>query len=443
MIRSSAALITALILGAGICQVSAANPSPNDPRLDWWREARFGMFVHWGPVALRGTEIGWSRGAQVPVPEYDALYRSFNPTNFDARAWTRLARDSGMRYLVLTSKHHDGFALWPSDLTDYDIAATPFRRDIVKELAEASRRDRIRFCLYHSICDWRHPDYPLGSPGGKSPKPSANMDRYVGYLHGQLNELLTRYGPIGIVWFDGEWEAPWTESLGRELYDFVLARQPKALVNNRVGKGRHDMAGTTAANAFAGDYDTPEQQVGKFQNDRPWESCITICQQWAWKPDDKLKSLQECVRTLVTCAGGDGNLLLNVGPMPDGRIEPRQEARLREMGTWLQHNGEAIYATRGGPYKPGAWGASTHRGNHVYLHVFSWDKNPLELPPLPTATIRSARILGGPKIHAVQTAQSIQLEVDPSLRQAIDTIIDLQLDRPAATLTPLSVEKSK
>lgn len=441
MTRSAASLIAALGFCLGATRMPAASPAPDDPRLDWWREARFGMFVHWGPVALRGTEIGWSRGAQVPVAEYDALYRDFNPTNFNARAWTRLAHDAGMRYLVLTSKHHDGFALWPSDLTDYDIASTPFRRDVVKELADASRRDHVRFCLYHSICDWRHPDYPLGSPGGKSAKPSADMSRYVGYLHGQLNELLTRYGPIGILWFDGEWEAPWTEPLGRELYDFVLARQPKALVNNRVGKGRHDMAGTTAANAFAGDYDTPEQQVGKFQNHRPWESCITICQQWAWKPDDRMKSLQECIRTLVTCAGGDGNLLLNVGPMPDGRIEPRQEARLREMGTWLKHNGDAIYGTRGGPYKPGAWGAATHRGNHLYLHVFQWEANQIHLPPLPGITIRSARVLGGPRIHCAATAQSLSIEIDPTRIQEIDTVLDLHLDRPAASITPIDVAR--
>jgi len=430
--------LVGLLLGA-LTPPTCPAASPTDPRLDWWRQARFGMFVHWGPVALRGTEIGWSRGDQVPVAEYDQLYRSFNPTNFDARAWTRLARDAGMRYLVLTSKHHDGFSLWPSDLTDYDIASTPFRRDVIRELADACRTDRLRFSLYHSICDWHQPDYPLGSPGGKSKKAEPNMPRYVQYLHGQLNELLTRYGPIGIIWFDGEWEAPWNDQLGQELYDFVLSRQPRTLVNNRVGKGRHDMAGTTAAGAVAGDYDTPEQEVGKFQNDRPWESCITICQQWAWKPNDKLKSLEECLRTLSSCVGGDGNLLLNVGPMPDGRIEPRQVERLREMGAWLKLNGDAVYGTRGGPYLPGKWGASTRRGRHVYLHVFGG--GPTVLPPLP-ARIRSARTLAhGKAVEFRSDTKGLQLTLPAADRDPSVTVIDLLLDQPADRITPIPLAR--
>ncbi len=426
----------ALLLGVGPRTPAAENPSPNDPRLDWFRKARFGLFIHWGPVAVRGTEIGWSRGDQVPIADYDSLYRQFNPTNFEARAWTRLARDAGMRYVVLTSKHHDGFALWPSDLTEYDIAATPFQRDVVRELADAARRDRLVFALYHSICDWRHPDYPLGSPGGRVAKPAPNMARYVAYLHGQLDELLTRYGPLGILWFDGEWEAPWTEPLGQELYDFVRARQPRILVNNRVGKGRHDMEGTTAKGAFAGDYDTPEQQVGRFENQRPWESCITICQQWAWKPNDQLKSLDECVRTLVTCAGGDGNLLLNVGPMPDGRIEPRQADRLREIGGWLQRNGEAIYDTRGGPYHPGKWGAATHRGRHLFLHLFPNAEGTIVLPPLP-AKVLSAKTMAGTRISAEATATALKITVPAAARDPVVTVVDLRLDQPVAGLTPI------
>jgi alpha-L-fucosidase len=408
-----------------------SSPPPAD--LSWWREARFGMFVHWGPVSLRGTEIGWSRGKEVPVEEYDALYRRFDPTLFDARAWARLARDAGMGYLVLTTKHHDGFCLWPSALTDYDIAAAPFGRDVVGELAAACRAEGVVFCAYHSICDWHHPDYPLGSPGGETRKPAPNMERYVAYLKGQVAELLQSYGPLGILWFDGEWEEPWTEERGIDLYRHCRGLQPSVIVNNRVAKGRQGMEGGTAAGAFAGDYDTPEQRVGRFQRDRAWESCITLCQQWAWKPDEEMKPLDECVRTLVTCAGGDGNLLLNVGPMPTGEIEPRQAARLREIGGWLQTHGESVYATRGGPFRPGEWGASTSRDRTVYLHVLRWPATgPLVLPALERTIVASA-VLGGASVTARQTPGGTEIDVAPADRSALDTVVRVELDGPAGT----------
>jgi len=202
------------------------------------------------------------------------------------------------------------------------------------------------------------------------------------------------------------------------------------IVNNRVGKGREDMAGTTARGAFAGDYDTPEQRVGRYQDDRPWESCITLCRQWAWKPDDAMKPLAECVRTLATCAGGDGNLLLNVGPMPTGAIEPRQAARLRELGGWLQAHGESVYGTRGGPWKPGPWGASTRRGDSVYVHVFDWPADAVVLPRIERRVLEAV-VLGGGKAEAGATAEGLVLRVAPADRRSIDTVVKLRLDGPA------------
>jgi alpha-L-fucosidase len=419
---------------AGAARTSGGPALPLRADLAWWREARFGMFVHWGPVSLRGTEIGWSRGREVPVEEYDALYRRFDPQLFDARAWARLAKDAGMGYLVLTTKHHDGFCLWPSDLTDYDIASTPFGRDVVGELAAACRAEGIVFCAYHSICDWRHPDYPTGSPGGKTRKPAPDMDRYTAYLKGQVAELARSYGPLGVLWFDGEWEEPWTEERGLDLYRYCRALQPSVIVNNRVGKGRQAMAGTTAAGAFGGDYDTPEQQVGRFQPERPWESCITIGRQWAWKPDEELKTVEECVRTLVTCAGGDGNLLLNVGPKPTGEIEARQAERLRAIGAWLGTHGESVHGTRGGPFVPGDWGVSTHRERDVYVHVLRWPTGgPVMLPALERRVV-SASLVGGGVAEVKQAAGGITIRVGPSQRRPIDTIVRLELDGPAGTL---------
>ena len=449
--RASTWIALSLLVGSPITSLqawqnsvlpSSSKPqSSEDHRLDWWRAARFGMFVHWGPVSLRGTEIGWSRGDQVPVAEYDQLYQRFNPTNFDARAWAKLAKSSGMKYLVLTTKHHDGFCLWDTKLTSYNIMNTPFHRDVVKELAAACRQEGIVFCAYHSICDWHHPDYPLGSPGGRTPKPAPNMDRYNQYLKQQLAELIQGYGPLGILWFDGEWEKPWSEARGKDLYQWMRSLQPGIIVNNRVGNGRTGMAGATATGAFAGDYDTPEQEVGKFQNQWPWESCITLCNQWAWKPNDPMKSLQQCLRTLIFCAGGDGNLLFNVGPMPNGEIEPRQVERLNEMGRWLKQYGHTIYATRGGPFKPGKWGASTCAGNTVYLHVFEWPDQELALPSIP-GKITSVKVLTGGRAQITRTARGITLSVPPKFRQAIDTIIQLKLDRSATNIPPVSVTGS-
>ena len=244
----------------------------------------------------------------------------------------------------------------------------------------------------------------------------------------QLRELVVDHGPLGILWFDGEWEKPWTHARGVDLYWYVRGLQPDIIVNNRVDKGRSGMEGVTKTDAaYLGDYDTPEQRVGKFQPDRPWETCMTICRQWAWKPDDKLKSLDECIGILVNTVGGDGNLLLNVGPMPDGRIEPRQAERLRQMGRWLEANGESIYQTRGGPFKPGPWGASTHRADTVYLHVLKWPDGPLALAPL-DKKISGAKLIGGGSVTIKQTGAGITVSVPPADRKPIDTIVVLKLD---------------
>ena len=436
--------LVAGLLSLAACAGAApqGEPRSTEEALARWQAWRFGMFIHWGPVSIKGTEIGWSRGAQVPVAEYDQLYRQFNPAKFDADAWAKIARDAGMKYLVLTSKHHDGFCLWPSKVTDYHIGNSPFRRDVCKELAAACRKHGVQFCTYHSICDWYHPDYPLGSPGGRTKKPNPDMPRYYEFLKAQTKDLIENYGPLGVMWFDGEWEQPWTREHGNGLYAYLKKLQPSLLVNNRVSKGRAGMAGTTRdAHLNAGDYDTPEQEVGKFNRDRPWESCITICHQWAWKPNDRMKSLQECLRTLVTCAGGDGNLLFNVGPTPEGEIEARQVERLMEMGAWLKKFGESVYGTRGGPFKPGRWGASTHRGNTVYLHVYEWDGGGISIAPF-GRKVKSCRALAGGTPTLRQTDESLRIELPEADRQPIDTVLALELDGPAADIAPRALSAS-
>lgn len=381
--------------------------------MDWWREARFGMFIHWGPVSLRGTEIGWSRGGErpgiggrgeVPLEEYDNLWRSFDPVDFDADEWVALAKAAGMKYLVFTTKHHDGFPMFDSAVGHPDIMDTPFGRDIVRELADACHRGGLRLGFYYSPPDWRHPDYL-----------TERHASYIEYLHEQLRELCANYGAVDIIWFDGlqgsatDWDSP-------RLFEEIRALQPEVLINNRAG--------------LPGDFGTPEQTIGRYDPATPWESCITICQQWAWRPDDNLKSLDECVGTLVRCAGGDGNLLLNVGPMPTGAIEPRQVERLRGIGKWLRAHGETIYGTRGGPFRPGPWGATTCRGEAVYVHVLDPGARSVVLPPM-DARIVSARVRAGGSVEVAQSADRIVLDLAERSRHALDTIVELRLDRPA------------
>ncbi len=414
---------TSLILASVLCAGSSFSQDavPATPAaIEKWRNARFGMFIHWGPVSLTGKEIGWSRGQETPIEEYDNLYKQFNPTKFNADEWVAIAKAAGMKYMVLTTKHHDGFCLWDTKETDYNIMNTPFKRDVVKELAEACKKGGISFGTYYSTCDWHHLDFPLTSPGGKVERKNHNIDRYTEYLKAQTRELLS-YGPLFTLWYDVPQR--FDAARGASIIDLARAIQPDIVINNRTG--------------HPGDYDTPEQRIGGFQIDRPWETCMTVCKQWAWKPDDKMKSLNECLHTLLRTAGGDGNLLFNVGPMPDGRIEDRQIERLKEMGAWLTRNGEAIYGTRGGPWKPTARLVSTRRDNKIYLHLLEKTAGPVRIAAPPVA-IKSATLLHGPAI-AIDIVDDDILSFDIPLDSwdGIATIVELTIDGDAMDIAPL------
>lgn len=419
-----------MALAVASLSLAVTQTKVEDAHLGWFRKARVGMFIHWGPVSLRGTEIGWSRGAQVPAAEYDRLYQRFDPVKFDADAWMKLAHDAGMRYVVPTAKHHDGFCLWRSKQTDYTIAHTPFKRDIMGEIAVAAKRHGLAMCSYYSILDWHNPLYPTDSPGGDGRKPHPDMDAYMKYARAQLTELVRNYD-LRMIWFDGQWEAPYSEAMSADLEAYLRKLKPGIILNNRVGKVES-----------AGDYDTPEQKVGSFQRGRAWETCMTLCSQWAWKPDDKLKSFPEVLKILVETVTGDGNLLLNVGPMPDGEIEPRQADRLRELGAWLGKYGESIYDTRGGPYMNGPWGGSTCRGKTVYLHILAWHGREVHLPPL-SAQVRRFRSLTGNPVQVKQTADGLTVESVGMGPIPVDTVVRLDLDKPALDIAPIPVERGR
>lgn len=402
-----------------------ASPMLQTPQknIDDFMSKRFGMFIHWGPVALRGTEIGWSRNREVKQAEYDSLYKEFNPVLFNADSWVKAAKDAGMKYLTITAKHHDGFCLWPTKFTDYNIMNSPFKRDVVGELAKSCKKYGIKFCIYYTVLDWYDLRYPVRNDGTKTIDPKGDMVKFVQYMKDQLKELITNYDPY-MLWFDGNWEQPWTKEMGADVYRFIKTLSPSVVINNRLGKGTHKTMGPD----IVGDYATPEQVVGKMNLDIPWESCITICNQWAWKPNDKMKSLKQCIQTLASTAGGNGNLLFNVGPMMDGRIEKRQVDRLKEMGDWLKDNGNAIYGTKAGPYMPDSMMAATRKGNKINLLLFQTKSTQLVLPVVEGRKLIKASWMNGLGIEFKQTASTITLTLPAAMPDPNCSVIVLEMD---------------
>lgn len=414
----------------GLCTYVEASETPRSrapvDAIETWKDLRFGMFIHWGPVALTGHEIGWSRGNQTPIEAYDQLYKRFNPEQFNADEWVRVAKSAGMKYIVLTTKHHDGFCLWDTEQMDYNIMHTPFGRDVVKELSDACRKEGLGFGTYYSTCDWWHPAYPKGSPAGKTDKPTGDMDQYIEYLKAQTTELIENYGPLTAMWFDVPREVK--EHHNEPTVAALRKLQPDILINNRAYEAEGNI----------GDFDTPEQRVGAFDAERPWETCMTIGRQWAWKPNEEVKSLKTCLRGLLTTIGGDGNFLFNVGPDAKGVIEPEQVKRLEEMGNWIAKYNKGIYATRGGPFKPAGWGASTHRDHYIYLFIYRFSPNGITLPDI-GCNILHAENLSGKAAELERCDKGTILRVPEKSRDPMATVIKLTLDKPAAAIAPLEI----
>ncbi|MCC7293831.1 MAG: alpha-L-fucosidase [Phycisphaerales bacterium] len=419
-------------------------PAEKDQRMAWWREARFGMFIHWGLYAVPAGEWGnrrdhaeWIRTtAQIPLKQYDQFLAQFNPVKFDADAWVRMAKDAGMRYIVITSKHHDGFALFDSQVSDFDVMATPFKRDILKELSEACRKHGLKMCWYHSIMDWHHPDY-LPRREWETDRPAAGADfkKFTEYLHAQVTELLTNYGPIGVLWFDGEWEATWSHEYGQPLYDLCRKLQPGVIVNNRVDKGRGGMAGLTEDAKYAGDFGTPEQEVPRTGIPGvDWESCMTMNDHWGYNKNDKnFKSSRELIRLLVDIASKGGNFLLNIGPTAEGEFPAESVERLAAMGRWMKINGDAIYGTTAGPFTEGLpWGRCTAKAmggdTRLFLHVFDWPADAkLTLGGLGN-DMKGARVLAG-------NGEPLRTE-----RKESDLVIHLPAQMPDADCTVIALD---
>ena len=357
--------------------------SPRDDRMKWWREARFGMFVHWGLYSILAgewegrTDYGeWIRNnAKVPIDEYGKLVGRFNPIEFNADRLAALAANAGMRYLVITTKHHDGFCLWNSRQTDFSVTKTPYKRDIMRAVADACRHHGIKPCWYHSIMDWHHPDYLPRREWEAAARPAtgASFERYVRYLHACVEELLSNYGDIGVLWFDGEWESTWTRELGAALADRCRSLQPNVLINSRVAPAQASGLDAKLAAVAIGDFGTPEQKIpDRGLPGVDWESCITMNGNWGYnRADRNFKSPATLVGMLVETASKGGNLLLNVGPTGEGRVPAERVERLDAMGAWMRRHGDAIYGTSASLFENASFRA-TRKGTRLNCFLPEW-----------------------------------------------------------------------
>jgi alpha-L-fucosidase len=424
-----------------------ATDAQADSRIQWWRDAKFGLFIHWGLYSIpgRGEWVQWNE--QIPVNEYAKLAGQFHPTMFDPDAWAQTAKDAGMKYVVLTSRHHDGFALFDDPESNFTAVKSAAHRDIVADYVTAVRKAGLRVGLYYSPLDWRYPGFFFPDLY------QSNALELQKQYQRQLHELASHYGRLDIVWFDGgganwlgfggvQFKGGWHARPKEENYTGTFSwkdeeavgdlrrLQPSILVNDR-----------TDAPA---DFRSREGDgaMGSFENKYPWELCTTITDgAWGYQPDAKVKSFDNIIRLLVGAVGRDGNLLLNVGPRPDGQIEPEQVNRLKEVGSWLQTYGESIYGTRGGPYLPGSYGVSTYRDETIYLHILNWPGKRLRLPPLP-ATILSCKPLTGGQAQCVQSVAGIDVMLNESDGQKapVDTIVALSIASPASAISPIKTD---
>ena len=402
-------------------------PPENLKARQWFQDSKFGLFIHWGVYSVLGKGEWVMNKDQISVTEYEKLPARFNPTAFDPAAWVSMAKDAGMKYITITSKHHDGFAMWGSKQSDWDIVdRTPYGKDVLKMLAEECRRQGIKLFFYHSQLDWHNADYyPLGRTGTTAGRPEGgNFDRYLDYMDGQLRELLTGYGEIAGIWFDGMWDKPSAQWRLEKTYSLIHALQPAALIGSN-----HHLKPFDGEDFQMFEKDLPGARTAEFNlrseiGALPLESCDTINNSWGYNSSDKrYKSTGQLIQYLVKAAGNNANFLLNIGPMPDGTIQPEFTDRLHAVGEWMRQYGVSIYGTRGGPIKPRPWGVTTQARGKIYVHVLDWPDEVLALPKL--SNVRSASLLATGRPVAITQAPNATLLRLPSERNTPDTVVVL------------------
>jgi len=418
----------ALLLFAASSLAQTYVPSGSNLKArQWFQDSKFGMFIHWGVYSVPGRGEWVMNQEKIPISEYEKFAPQFNPTKFSAAEIVGLAKSAGMKYITITSKHHDGFAMFATKQNKWNIVdATPYGKDPLKQLAEECRKQGIKLFFYHSQLDWHSPDYyPRGRTGQTAGRPeSGDFNRYLQFMDAQLSELLTNYGDVAGIWFDGMWDKPDADWQLQRTYTLIHKLQPAALI----GSNHHHQP-------FEGEdfqmfeKDLPGANTAGFNqasiSTLPLETCETINGAWGYNQNDhNFKSVPALIHYLVRAAGANANFLLNIGPMSTGEVSPEFVERLHAMGAWLDKNGEAIYGTRGGPITPRPWGVSTVKGDRVYLHVLDWKDEFLSLPELPG--IQQAHVFGtGAKLELSRLNGGTLLHL-PKDRDPVDTIVVLE-----------------
>ena len=410
---------------------AAQSPTPvaaNQAARDWFQDAKFGMFIHWGVYSVAGRGEWVMEHERIPVNEYESLAPQFEPTLFSAAEIVGIAKRAGMKYITITSKHHDGFAMWATKQTMWNIVdATPYKMDPLKLFADEAHRQGIKLFLYYSQMDWHNADYwPLGTYGhfAKRP-PGGHFDRYLDFMDAQLTELLTQYGEIGGIWFDGMWDKPDADWRLQRTYALIHRLQPNSLIGSN-----HHVAPFPGEDFQMFEKDLPGANSAGFNNthiaDLPLETCETINNAWGYNSTDRaFKSSSELIRYLVRAAGSNANFLLNVGPTARGKVQPEFVARLNEMGDWLKVRGETIYGTRSGPVPPRSWGVTTAKGNKIYVHILDWQDRYLTLPVIPG--IKSARTYEtGEHVDMKLMPGGLILTIPSDLADSVDRILVLE-----------------
>jgi len=428
--------VIALIIcftAAPVSAQAAYTPAPENLKArEWFQDAKFGLFVHWGVYCLLAKGEWVMYQDKIPVKSYEGIPGNFNPAKFDPDEWCRMVKAAGMNYITITSKHHDGFAMFDSKVSDYDVVdKTPYKKDILKMLADACQRNGLKLFFYHSQLDWHNTDYyPRGGTDtwytGRPDR--GEWNKYLDYMDGQLKELCTNYGPIGGIWFDGMWDKPDADWRLEKTYGLIHSLQPAAMV----GSNHH-------RKPFAGeDFQMFEKGLpgnDPFSTDKnvsvlPLETCETMNDSWGYNESDKkYKSVKDLIQYLVKAAGNNANFLLNVGPRPDGTIQPEFVERLTAMGKWLKANGESVYGTRGGPVPPQSWGVTTRKPGFVYLHVLSSDDQYIALPNIDGKIKGMKRLVGNEPVEYSQSKTGIIVKVPKENRDEYDTVIVVSMDK--------------